>query len=178
MSESPSSGPPEIGHYYAAGDYAGLLRRFVIIAVDSCVIAAAGGLFLFLQAERQFTETVFYSWIAFTYVYLVLLEASAVGTLGFLLTGVKIVTLKGERPSVLRMTFRLLLWTLGPINACLDLYWLTGDDYKQTLRDKFASTYVIRRNAIPAGSGEIRLNRFLFLGYNFVFYEVRREGQT
>jgi hypothetical protein len=55
-----------------------------------------------------------------------------------------------------------------------DLLWLTGDDYKQTLRDKFAGTVVIRKKAVPAGTGEIRLNRYQMLGYSFVFYEVRK----
>src|SRR5207249_2120250 len=113
-------------------------------------------------------------WIGFCYAYLVFLEASPIGTLGFLLTGVKIVTLKGERPSFLRMTFRLLLWFLGPFNVLVDLWWLTGDDCKQTLRDKCAGTIVIRKTAVPAGHGEITLKRYQLLAHSFVFYEVRK----
>jgi hypothetical protein len=58
------------------------------------------------------------------------------------------------------------------MNALVDFYWLTGDDHQQTLRDKFAGTLVVRKDAVPAGEGPIRLNRNHFLGQSFVFYEV------
>jgi len=169
---------PELGNLYPPSDHAGLFRRFAILAIDLGVVllafVAIKAVQLFFQPEdsSRITRTEFWIWVGFSYAYFVLLEASALGTLGFFLTGVKIVTLKGERPSILRMTFRLLLWILGPINAVVDFYWLTGDDCKQTLRDKFAGTLVIRKDAVPAGVGPIRLNRYHFLGQSFVFYEV------
>ena len=61
-------------------------------------------------------------------------ESSSIGTLGFLLAGMKIVNLKGERPSFVRMTFRLLLWVLGPFHPMIDLLWLSGDRDRQTPR--------------------------------------------
>jgi uncharacterized RDD family membrane protein YckC len=169
---------PNLGPYYDAQDYAGIVRRFLILAIDGFV---AAGVFLLLvvidillhpDAPPRLSRAVFYGGAGFSYAYFVLLEASALGTLGFLLTGVKIVTLEGKRPSMLRMTPRFLMWILGPINAIFDLYWMTGDEFKQTLRDKFTGTLVVRKHAIPAGSGEIRLNRYQLLGYSLVFYEV------
>jgi uncharacterized RDD family membrane protein YckC len=174
---------PKLGQYYDMGDYAGVIRRFFIIAVDSCV--AIGALIVLVAVQSiinphkpaQISEVILCWWIGFCFAYFVVLEASPLGTLGFLLTGVKIVTLEGKRPSILRMTFRFLLWILGPINAIIDLYWMTGDDFKQTLRDKYASTLVIRKRAVPAGTGEIRLNRYQILSYSFVFYEVTRPNR-
>jgi uncharacterized RDD family membrane protein YckC len=112
--------------------------------------------------------------MGFAFAYLVLLERSSVGTLGYLLTGVRIVTLKGERPSILRMTYRLLLWVAGPFHPFVDFTWLTGDEFRQTLRDKPAGTVVVRKSAVPAGVGELRLNRYQFQTFSFVFYEVRK----
>src|SRR5262245_65115826 len=101
----------ELGDYYQPGDYAGLFRRLVIIVVD---LATLAGAFLAVsvidsavsrEESRGISSAAVYSWLAFAYVYFVFLEASPIGTLGFLLTGVKIVTLEGRRPSFIRMTF-------------------------------------------------------------------------
>jgi uncharacterized RDD family membrane protein YckC len=162
----------ETGPYYSRADYAGLFRRFTIIFVDLSVVVLVWVAIVLSQGGEP-TRTAIGIWVGVSYGYLVLLERSF-GTLGFLLTGVKILTLKGDRPSILRMTFRLLLWVFGPINALFDIYWLTGDEYRQTLRDKLAGTVVVRTSAVPAGTGEIRLNRYQLMGYSFVFYEVRK----
>lgn len=168
----------ELGYFYEPSDYAGIFRRALVIVID---LAALVGSFIAVSAidaavhrdeTRALSSTAVYSWLIVAYLYLVILEASSIGTLGFMVAGVKIVTLDGRRPSFIRMTFRLFFWILGPINALVDLFWLTGDEFKQTLRDKFSGTLVIRKNAKPAGSGAIRLNRYQFLGYSFVFFEV------
>src|SRR5262245_42654569 len=112
------SEPAETGPYYSPADYAGLFRRFTIIFVDLSVLILAW-IALQLLTGGATTRATVWMWVGFSFAYLVLLEASF-GTLGFLLTGVKILTLKGERPSIVRMTFRLLLWVFGPINALFD----------------------------------------------------------
>src|SRR5438045_5016897 len=105
----------ELGKFYAPSDYAGLFRRFAIIAIDLGVVFLIFVAVKTVQWMNQTEDSVlmtlpeFWFWFTFAYVYFVIFEAT-LGTLGFLLTGVKIVTLKGERPSVLRMAFRLLLW--------------------------------------------------------------------
>lgn len=171
---------PGMGNYYAPEDYAGPFRRFVITLVDWFVVLVvffavkAVHFKTFGAASAPFTTAELWGWFAFLYVYFVVLEASSLGTLGYLLTGVRIVDLRGERPPFHRMLLRLLLLVRGPIFLLFDLWWLTGDEYRQTLRDKFAGTLVIRKKAVPAGVGEIRLNRYLILGYSMVFYEVRK----
>ncbi|HVE39275.1 MAG TPA: RDD family protein [Planctomycetota bacterium] len=173
MDADPGKRAPEMGPYYAPDDYAGIFRRVVILVVDGLALGLSGLVALALS-ELLHTRAFVLGWLVFAYVYLAFLEATPIGTLGFLVTGVKVVTLKGERPSLLRMTFRLLLWILGPINFLIDLYWMTGDDFRQTLRDKCAGTLVIRKAAVPAGQGEITLKRYTLLSYCFVFYEIRR----
>lgn len=167
---------PETGLHDAPSDSAGLFRRFAILFIDASVaFAALAAISIALpdSGRARFTPAQAWSFTVFCWIYCVALETYA-GTPGFLLTGVRIATIKGERPGLLRMTFRLLIWVIGPINMLVDLLWLTGDDYKQTLRDKFAGTVVILKKAVPAGTGEIRLNRCRFLGQSFVFYEVMK----
>ena len=162
-----AASPP--GVVYADGDYAGFFRRLLIIGIDLAVLGCAWG----LLSVFGMSPSVFYGGAGLSWAYLTLLEARA-GTLGFWLTRTRIITLEGKRPSVLRMTFRLLLWIFGPIHAFVDFFWLGGDAYKQTLRDKFAGTLVVRKSATPVGRGDIRLNRYQFLMFSLVFYEVSK----
>ncbi len=169
------------GVYFAREAYAGLLRRFLIIAIDVGVLVLAGFLlgvvwFALLPARVNPSAGFGWSWLAVTYVYLTIIEASQLGTLGFLLTGVKIVNLKGERPSIVRMTFRLCLCVFGPFNAFVDLLWLGGDDQRQTLRDKLAGTYVVKKQAVPAGQGVVGLAYYYLLGYALMVPEVKKGG--
>lgn len=159
------------GVYFARGDYAGLFRRFCILLIDGAV-AILASIPLSLMFDRL--EYLFGCWFLFCWFYFVLLESSPVGTLGFLIARTRIVTIRGTSPSVLRMTFRLLIWVVGPFHILVDLFWLGGDEDRQTLRDKLARTYVIRRDAQWVGSGPIRLKRYLLMGLNLVFYEVQR----
>ena len=177
QSKSEGLGP---GVYYAREAYATLLTRCIIVAVDFGVVLFGGAI---LQAAcYEFTPQghdparwFLGSWVATAYVYLVFIEASSIGTLGMILTGMKIVNLNGERPSFLRMTFRLLLWGIGPFHPVIDFVWLSNDADRQTLRDKLAGTYVVRRDAIPRGIGVVRLRQYFLLGLAILFPEVRRE---
>lgn len=171
------------GVYFATGDYARLWQRFLIDAIDFFVV-------LVFTIVVGIAVAIFGSWmdhpegalalsvLVFAYLYLVVLKITPLGTLGYLLFGVRLVTLRGERPSLLRATFRFMLWILGPFNPLIDLLWLGGDKRCQTLRDKMAATYVIRRRAVPVGRGPIHLNYYLFLGNAFAFPEVQSEAAT
>jgi uncharacterized RDD family membrane protein YckC len=183
---SPNSQAAEsdLGVYFFAEDYANLPRRMAILAIDFCILLV---IFVFLvmfsvlaNAFAEESGIRLSGWpfvimfVATCWSYLAVLEGTSVGTLGFLVTGVKIVDLHGRRPSVLRMTFRLLLWALGPFNFVYDLVWLAGDAHKQSLRDKIAGTFVVRYEAIPAGQAPIKLARLMFMGWTFTFYEVKK----
>ena len=96
------------------------------------------------------------------------------GTVGYWITGVQIVDLEGEEPSMWLMTLRYFLLVLGPINLIIDIFWLTSDENRQTLRDKIAETYVIKRNAMPLGHGQQKIAPYFIAGYSFTFKEVKR----
>jgi hypothetical protein len=63
--------------------------------------------------------------------------------------------------------------TLGLI----DFFWITGDDDRQTLRDKLAQTYVIRAGAQPAGRGPIVYEVYHMLAWTLYLPEVRRTSR-
>ncbi|MCG8700044.1 MAG: RDD family protein [Bacteroidales bacterium] len=164
--------------YYNRDNYAGFLRRLLIAVVDICVIV---GLLFFLTfvftllfgSTRLSMQVSFFCLCILAYIYLVLLKRS-VGTLGYLLMGVKIVDLTGGRPSILRMTGRFLwLFTL-PLSLCFDLIWMTGEETRQTVRDKTVGTYVIKKKAVPAGTGQLQLKVISVLSLCLRYREVEK----
>jgi len=187
--ESPSTTTPaddkaaSLGVYFFPEDYAGLGRRLLILAVDVVVL---GVVFVFCLIAYLLINGIYYQkygthltslplllvCLAVCWTYLALIEG-LVGTLGFLCADVKIVNLRGERPSVWRMTFRILFCVpFGLFMPLIDLIWLAGDLDWQSFRDKLAGTLVVRREAIPAGGGPIKLGRILSMGLFLAFFEV------
>jgi hypothetical protein len=63
---------------------------------------------------------------------------------------------------------------VGPLNFVFDLLWLTSDANKQTLRDKLTRTYVVDRNAVPAGRAPIIYSQYFIATMSFVLPEVQR----
>jgi uncharacterized RDD family membrane protein YckC len=165
------------GIYFARQDYAGLFRRLAIIAVDLMVVLGAGFSILFVWSAARpddRSHVPLSLWLAFAYLYLTVLRGSRFRTIGYLLTGVRIVNLKGERPSFFWINVRLILWVIAPGNLLVDLAWWWGDVNRQTLRDRIAGTYVVGKNAVPIGTGPIRPTTLFVLGYCVVFPEVIR----
>ncbi|MEJ2156269.1 MAG: RDD family protein [Desulfobacteraceae bacterium] len=167
-----------IGVIYEKKDYAGFLKRVVIAMIDIVVIAAVsacGSYFVdsFFSFEETHHKFNFIFIVAFSITYLAILKRSKFRTVGYLLARVKIVDLKGERPSVFKMILRELLILLGPFELFTDIVWLTSEATKQTLRDKYVGTYVIRQNAIPVGKGRLQNVSLGFMGWNLVYREVQ-----
>ncbi len=165
------------GVYFARRDYAGFLRRLVIIMVDLLVIFMVGFVIqMTWQLARPEVEGPIPSllWFGFADLYITTLRGTRLRTIGYILAGVRIVNLKGERPSFFWMNLRLFLWVLGPINPIVDLVWFWGDEDRQMLRDRLAGTYVIRRGAVPVGGGPIRPITLFVLGFAFVYPEVMK----
>ena len=106
------------------------------------------------------------------WIYEVVLKRSTIRTLGYRLTGCRIVNLQGQRPSLFALTFRALLWMFGPFNLLFDLLWCGIDDDRQTLRDRFAETCLINENAPPIGTGEIHLTYFDIGMFNLAYARV------
>lgn len=165
------------GVYFARRDYAGFLRRMFIVLIDLLVILVVGFLIQLtwnLARPEETSPITSIICLGLAYLYLTILRGTRLRTLGYILTGVKIINLKGERPSFFWMNLRLTLWIFGPVNPIVDLLWFWGDNNRQTLRDRLAGTYVIKRKAVPIGGGPIRPATLFIMGYTLVYPEVIR----
>ena len=106
------------------------------------------------------------------YVYLAVIKSSNFRTIGYNLFGIKVVDLLGNSPNWSTMLIRFLLIFIGPFTFIIDILWLTGEQTKQTLRDKYAGTYVVKNTSIPKGTGLLRTVSLHFMGWNLSFKEV------
>lgn len=86
--------------------------------------------------------------------------------------------IEGKRPSLLQMTVRLIPLMPVPWSLLFDLGWMVDDPRKQTLRDKWAGTFVVRRNAQPVGTAPVRYKRIGFSGIFLIFPEISRVEET
>src|SRR5688572_27505650 len=149
------------GVFYAPGDYVGIGRRFIILLVDSFVLAVLITCVAIVCLLIGAPPVLFMiASIGVFWIYEVILKRSPMRTIGYRLTGCRIVNLQGERPSLFALTFRSVLWMFGPFNLLFDLLWCGIDDDRQTLRDRFAETCLINEGATPIGTGEIHLTYF------------------
>src|SRR6185503_14789798 len=172
MNQTPKRSTGDLaGVYYRTTDYAGLGRRLLVALVDTVVLLCAlftlvlvrGSLAPEFARASQLYASAF---VAFAFGYLALLGRSRYGTLGYALTRVRVVDLRGEQPSVLRMSFRTMLGILGPLDALANIIWLGGDVNRQSVHDKLAGTYIVRRGAEPEGRGLQRFVTYTLFGYN------------
>jgi uncharacterized RDD family membrane protein YckC len=119
------------GVFYARRDYIPFIKRLLIMVIDLAVVVAVGFVLAMILGIEQAPNDdlwLYLFWFILSWFYLTIIEASPWGTLGFLMTGARIVNLRAQRPSVFRMTFRLVLWIFGPFHFVLDLIWLAGDE--------------------------------------------------
>jgi uncharacterized RDD family membrane protein YckC len=168
------------GVYYASEDYVGFAPRLLILAVDLLVIAAAlmvtTSLVLIVSAGNE--GLMFAANLLIVWLYLVPLKRSRTRTVGYWLTGCRLVTLKGTRPSLLTLTMRLGLWGFGPANVFFDVIWCGIDQEEQTLRDRFTSVCVVRNRAEPLGEAAIHMAYYTVMGYCIILPRVQRPVVT
>ncbi len=167
------------GVYYDRDDYADIFKRFVIDVIDFVFLFFVFIILLTLT-DIYFPEDSilfilsFQAWLVFSYIYLALLKLSSFGTIGYMLLGVKLVNLRGTRPTIWETTVRFSFIVVGPLNLIIDLLWLTDDEDKQCFRDKFAGTYVVMKKATPIGIGKILNKIYNLFGMTFFVEEVQR----
>ena len=169
----------EDGVYYDPRDYAGLVKRVVILLIDMAVLLLTwvGVWCLWIVACPELENPPeIYLWVmgAFTYGYLSVLKPSRFRTVGYRVAGVKIVDLQGNKPSFFKMLLRFCLLVAGPLELFLDLAWLTGGETKQTFRDKYVGTYVVGLGAMPIGRGPQAITEMNVLGWHLMFREVKK----
>jgi hypothetical protein len=148
-----------------------------VLALVGCPFAAAAVLALAsVQGWSDLYGPTFLVWLPLCFVYLVGLQPR-VGTLGNRLTHIRMVTLKGEPPTALRMTARLavvlIAWVvMGAAGLFLDFLWAGCEETRQMLRDKVTGIYVVRADAKPAGRRRVQRAYYFVNGFLVVLPEV------
>jgi uncharacterized RDD family membrane protein YckC len=170
----------DFGVYYKKDDYAGFLKRVVIAIVDLIVLLIAEALSLFVtdyfvHDMNSYLKINFFIFIILSLLYLAILKRTQKGTIGYILTGVKIVNLKGEKPSIFKMVLRASLLVLGPFELVIDIIWLTSEATKQTLRDKYVGTYVVNKEAQPIGKSKLQNVSLGVMGWNLMYREIKED---
>jgi uncharacterized RDD family membrane protein YckC len=165
------------GVFFLERDYVGVSRRLLIDFVDTALVIALCAVFGYVVItvwphEESLTLALFACLASIWFGYFVILKRSRFRTLGYILGGARIVNLQGQRPSVLSLLSRILFVAAGPANFLIDLFWIPTDPCRQAIRDKFAHTYVVRKDAVPAGTGPIVYRTYVMLGTTFLFQEV------
>lgn len=170
------------GVYFAIEDYAGSVRRVIAWTIDAATLLLIAvalwiGLVMVLwnlDPALDPSGVFLISWLGLAWLYLVPLKRSTIGTVAYRLLDMKILTTKGQRPSLFVMTYRTLMWLFGPFNFLLDIVWIGADSEQQSLRDCYAGTYVVRRSAEPIGLGPLHLAYYCGAGMTLVYPRVLR----
>ncbi len=166
-------------------DYAGPVRRAVVVCIDFVVaIALSFGvllgivcLWLIRHPKEYPSPEIVWVMPLVAYVYLTIVARSRIRTLGCIITGMRIADIRGRRPSLLQMTIRLVPLLPVPWSFLFDLGWIMDEPQRQTLRDKWAGTYVVRRGAKPIGTAPVRYKRIGFCGLFFIFPEIAERSE-
>ncbi len=170
------------GVIYKSKDYAGFTRRLLIAAVDGIVfVLLLLPIVVFttiaLKDHDAFYFKINYIFSALLLIwYFALLKRSKFRTVGYVLTGVKIVDLQGNKPSVFKMILRLFLLFIGPFVVYIDIPWLMSEATKQTLRDKYVGTYVVRKNAIPIRTDRLQTVMLGVMSWSLTYREIKEES--
>ncbi|WP_175517265.1 RDD family protein [Planctomicrobium piriforme] len=167
-----------MGVYYADADYVGALRRIGVLLIDGVTLFVSASILaaIGLSLDRTSEEILFAVTLAMAWLYVTVLKTSRFRTLGYWLMDCKIVTLSGTKPSPIRLTFRAMLWRVSSSNLLYDLAWCGIDEQKQTLRDRFSGTTLVRNGAKPIGTAPIHLSCCTAMTYAYFYPQVIRPG--
>ena len=158
--------------YYRPEDCVGVMRRLLIDFVDVGVALTVSLILTFVMWWIAPVVAVLV-WIPVWVLYIVVWKGSRFRTLGYVLAGARIVNFSAQRPGYWTLFGRLAFVVFGPVNFLVDLCWISSDPSRQALRDKFTHTYVVRADAVPAGTGRIVYATYMTFGWTLMFAEVR-----
>ena len=174
------------GVYFRLEDYGSFLRRTLATLIDIGVLLfvwfLVGEIVYYLYFDLDLLsgsgEEAFEVWLNASCVlvawgYLSICKSTSLRTLGYRMAGLKIVTLQGNRVPWYQMTVRLLLWICGPFSLFLDTLWIFTDEARQSCRDSYCGTLVVKNNAVPEGSGPIRLTFYNVMGMTLMYKRAK-----
>ena len=175
---------PTDGVLFARSDCAGISRRIFAGVVDLAVVLLFGAFWwpvCFLTVPDPGIATSL--WVGSVFIaaslYFAGLKRTELCTVGYRLAGIRVVGLDGEPPRLWPMFVRFafcVVWLLtGSTLFLVDLFWIGGDEQRQTIRDKLAGTVVIRRAAKPVARGRQAVRFYTFVGLSLFCREVKAE---
>ncbi|MBU8934142.1 MAG: RDD family protein [candidate division Zixibacteria bacterium] len=146
--------------YFKREDYAGPGTRLAILMLDGLVLI--GALVSLLIARAVFADlskanvmVLVSLWPIVCVLYLGPLHASQLGTIGYLLTGYKLVDYRGERPALWRSFVRGCTILVLGFEAITDITCSNCRHTRQIFWDRIAETVVVRKGAQPEGCAEL-----------------------
>lgn len=178
----------EYGAIYNRKDYLGFGRRLGILFIDlitfsliaiiiALIVAAVFTVAGMPDEDPRYPGYTFILVVIAALIYFPVLKATKAGTVGYRLFKARLVNLKGERASLLKSTMRFMFVFIGPFNFLFDLIWMGGNKHRQTFRDLFLGTYVIRRSAEPVSRGRIVYPTYDIASWNFTCSEVEDDRE-
>ncbi len=168
--------------YYDDKQYAGIAIRLLVMVIDSIILLTVGIVLwvpfaLLIMSGTLEIDPSGYFWLLYLvaiWVYLAPIKRSDFGTIGLKLLGLTLVSAKGGKPSLLNMTMRMMMWMFGPFNLILDLLWLGADTERQSLRDCYLGTYLVKRGSVPVGRAPVHLTYYNAMGFSLSYPRVCR----
>jgi uncharacterized RDD family membrane protein YckC len=168
----------KLGVVYRKADYPGLFARMAIDAIDFAAVigvAAASLLTVFSGVEEDATMgRLFLLFLLLGFGYIGPWKATGLPTLGYLLFKVRLVNVHGERVNFWQASGRALFMVAGPVNYLFDSLWIYSEAPRQTLRDKFSGTYLVKKGALEEYRGKVVRKVLHVMGYRTQVEEIRR----
>ncbi|WOO39558.1 RDD family protein [Rubellicoccus peritrichatus] len=160
------------GVYYQKSDYANFALRLSTLIID-LALSAGFGFALDAVAESASLTSGQYDTIIVVFLFLYFIEMKRrYGTIGNIVTRTRLIDVSGKRPSIYSMLVRSSLFVLGSLFFIIDIIWVTSDEKRQMIRDKFSGIYVIKRKAQPLGHGKVIYSSCMIASLNFLFKDV------
>ena len=133
--------------------------------------------FLECRIESKSRSSFFLACLGIAWLYLVPVKRSKFGTVAYRLLDMRILTIKGQRPSLFIMTLRLVIAIGWPFGLA-DFVWIGVDSERRSIHDCYAGTCVVRRSAKPLGIGPMHLTYYCGAGMTLVYPRVVRLAVT
>ena len=173
----------EFGVIFRRNDCASFGLRLLAGAIDLLIagivlwIVLEVAVILVPQGDNSEGPIAVLSIVITWFFYFVILKYFGSRTVGYSLCGIRILSMKGCRPSLWTIAIRSLLGIFGPIHFVVDLVWLSNDPQCQALKDKITRTYVVKKRAKPLAEGKIVYIPYTILTMSLVFPEVEAPGE-
>jgi len=162
---------------FKESDFHFLSLRWLIRLIDGSVLFVSYCISIIISLIFEgFGTPIMTAWIVFVFVYMVGLKSTRFGTLGYLITKVKVVGIDGKPASLYKNLLRLTAWVFFPFSVFWDLFWMIKSGRRQTFSDRISETYVVNKNFESHGTCSFNYTNEFFNGMTFTFIDMNDKG--